>query len=707
MSKIEYVNNDKGVVKGEQTIKFLGKQKNLSDEELQILEKESIEILNKCNSNNGGNTTGLVCGYVQSGKTLSFTTALALAKDNGYNLAIILAGTKNNLLTQTSDRLQDGLGRQGFKFLQNPDLQSRNDLSRYLRQRTKPMVVVTLLKRYSRIDAFAELLGELSKNLTLNEFKAIIIDDEADQASLNTLARMNATRGESRESRTFASIMKLRNCINNHHFVQYTATPQGPILIDIMNMLSPDWFHVITPGNNYIGGQVFFGHRRTDLIIEIPEEEVYHGSRNRLLAPPNSLFDAIKRYLIGVAICFHEESISEDVFSMMVHADNGRDDNGLFRDWIEEILSDWRSLYDLDVTETSRLDFENSIWEIYSDDYAINNSFSKNGLLDEIYDIINETKVELVIGGEEEIDWKNDRSFILVGGPKLDRGFTVKNLMVTYMPRQNLGPSNSDTIQQRCRFFGYKKDYLDYCRVYLPLGMIDNYESYLDTEESIRSLIANSDSNTFRRSFILNSGLRPVRNNILGSNAVRTSLGQSFQFNALKFINENEALVQDFLIKNNNFELFRDYESPDRNHWCAKCDINDAIDFLLSFKLTNDRDLDFRNILVQYLLFLIDHNNLIECNVFQMAFERGDDEPRERGLANGNTISNIFSGRSTTGAETYPGDRLIMGAESINIQIHKIKLKSTEHQALHGRIIYTLGIVIPEEFQTRYITQGR
>lgn len=80
-----------------------------------------------------------------------------------------------------------------------------------------------------------------------------------------------------------------------------------------------------------------------------------------------------------------------------------------------------------------------------------------------VYDIILDTNIELVIsrnkrqGENKEIDWSGSCSHILVGADMLNRGFTVEHLAVTYMPRYSVGKSTADTIQQRCRFFGYKR----------------------------------------------------------------------------------------------------------------------------------------------------------------------------------------------------------------------------------------------------------
>lgn len=73
---------------------------------------EAHRILGRCVSptETDAEATGLVVGYVQSGKTLSFTTLTALARDNGYGVVILIAGTIDNLKSQSEDRLKQDLG---------------------------------------------------------------------------------------------------------------------------------------------------------------------------------------------------------------------------------------------------------------------------------------------------------------------------------------------------------------------------------------------------------------------------------------------------------------------------------------------------------------------------------------------------------------------------------------------------------------------
>jgi hypothetical protein len=81
-------------------------------------------------------------------------------------------------------------------------------------------------------------------------------------------------------------------------------------------------------------------------------------------------------------------------------------------------------------------------------------------------------QVNATAGQTPRIDWGQSYGWLLVGGQAMDRGITVEGLTVTYMPRGR-GVNNADTIQQRARFFGYKRRYLGFCRVYLEQGAIN------------------------------------------------------------------------------------------------------------------------------------------------------------------------------------------------------------------------------------------
>src|SRR5207244_2072145 len=104
--------------------------------------------------------------------------------------------------------------------------------------------------------------------LSLDGIPVLVIDDEADQASLN-----NRTR-QGDQSKTYSVLLEVRSRLPVHTFLQYTATPQAPLLINLIDALSPDFARVLRPGHAYTGGQTFFIDREHDLIRIIPASEL-------------------------------------------------------------------------------------------------------------------------------------------------------------------------------------------------------------------------------------------------------------------------------------------------------------------------------------------------------------------------------------------------------------------------------------------------
>ena len=172
----------------------------------------------------------------------------------------------------------------------------------------------------------------------------MIIDDEADQASLNTRARYNSRNNENDESSTFRSIHYLRTSLQNHTFLQYTATPQAPLLIDILNSLSPEFYCVISPGKKYTGGSTFFGNNRQINCIEIiPEVEVYHHTRNPLDQPPDTFRLALIDFFIASTIILDIKDTrkilgKDEILSMMIHPSARTDAINLFYEWCKGFI---------------------------------------------------------------------------------------------------------------------------------------------------------------------------------------------------------------------------------------------------------------------------------------------------------------------------------------------------------------------------------
>ncbi|MEA4601716.1 hypothetical protein VBQ38_26800, partial [Klebsiella pneumoniae] len=238
--------------KGKETEAFL-EQSGMPDGAKEKLLEDAIAILSRGVSPEieNGQETGLIVGYVQSGKTMSFETVAALARDNGFHIVIVVAGTSNPLLAQSSSRLKKDLGlndsKRGRRWVQLENPSSYDTAGQVIRSTLsiskdsstediyKQTILITVLKNHKRINKLAEILEALD----LNGTSVLIIDDEADQVSLNT----GVSQGE--ESATYGCLMRLRKALPNHTYLQYTATPQAPLLISIIDSLSPNFVKVL------------------------------------------------------------------------------------------------------------------------------------------------------------------------------------------------------------------------------------------------------------------------------------------------------------------------------------------------------------------------------------------------------------------------------------------------------------------------------
>ncbi|MEJ7745312.1 MAG: Z1 domain-containing protein [Luteimonas sp.] len=445
-------------------------------EELERVLFEAQTILGRCvpPSHSSGDETGLVVGYVQSGKTLSFTAVMALARDNGYRLVILIAGIGNNLKDQSERRLLADLGLESGNHAwahfpnPNPSQDDATNIENALDAWSRPnvpanrrrTVLITVLKNHTRLRNLVTVLGRLK----LAQVPTLVIDDEADQASLNTKAASNKKKGVQESSATYDWITQLKQALPHHTFIQYTATPQANLLLHLADGLSPSFAELVTPGEAYVGGREFFAGSPS-LVVTIPAKEIpptYAGA-----ATPESLQSALRFYLLGAAV--HYMTGQKGHRSMMVHPSQYTGPHADYKAWVGDSIRSWRDL--LEQPEDSS-GFQ-ACAGLFGKEYRLlQGSFPTipplNDLLRVMSQVIGETRIQQVNSskvGEKTVKWNASDYWVLIGGQKLDRGFTVEGLTTTYMPR-SLGTGNADTIQQRARFFGYKRSYLGLCRFF-------------------------------------------------------------------------------------------------------------------------------------------------------------------------------------------------------------------------------------------------
>jgi hypothetical protein len=491
--------------------------------------QEAQRILGRClpPKDPAGRETGLVVGYVQSGKTMSFETVISLARDNGYGLVIVLAGTKNNLRDQSEDRLKKDLGiddGDNWYHYSNPTANSKTQIEdkivAWKKKPTKKAILITVLKHGGHLDTLATLV----KKLSVSDVPALIIDDESDQASLNTQAAKirSGKAAPSEMSTTYEKICALRDVLPHHSYLQYTATPQANLLLAQTDLLNASFAELVTPGEAYTGGKSFFG-KNTSLVKEIPTEEV-PGPNNTLTASPKSLLSALRYFLLA---CAHHaltrERKKDRNRSMMIHPAMATTSHTHYMGWLDKSLKTLKSFVEKqykirpdDVARRFQTEYD-SLKKTYPKIKPLSELLA--AMVDEVFGELNHVVVNGTKDAEKKIDWKATPYWILVGGAKLDRGYTVEGLCVTYMPRPLGTSSAADTLQQRARFFGYKRAYLGLCRVFVQKNVSEAFTEYVEHEEFVREALESSRGKPltdWRRDFVLTSMLKATRANVVG-----------------------------------------------------------------------------------------------------------------------------------------------------------------------------------------------
>jgi len=424
-------------------------------------------------SENADENTGLALGYVQSGKTTSITALTALAADSGYQLIVALLGSTNLLLDQNKSRLEDALGigdRTDYRWISetNPVTDSAGKRIADFLERGRTCLL-PVLKNAGRINAVAEQLSRLPSGT-----KVLIIDDEADQASLNT--------SRDSESRTYAAIKKLRKSVPFHLYVQYTATPYAPLLLDAADILSPHFVEFLVPGNGYTGGKEFFIDNASTVVRNVPllDEQ---ASKTLPIQLQSSLLQALASFLAGAAMLLVHEQSSPPI-SMLVHSTARNDVQARYDFLIKRQLQKWREQLSIEGTMDIPTVIQNER------DSLVRHGIEEIGdseFLERLSFVLRESTVWLVNSAADvnKVDWHVAPIHILIGGNKLDRGFTVEGLTVTYMNRP--ASPQVDTLEQRSRAFGYRGDLLPYCQFFGSKKTIRSLTEIVHTEEDLRA----------------------------------------------------------------------------------------------------------------------------------------------------------------------------------------------------------------------------
>ena len=680
---------------------FVSRQ-NLDSDSKQILVNSTSKILERTELLDGNESSNcqLVVGEVQSGKTMSFTSLIALAHENGFPLVIVLAGTKDQLLSQTAERLKRDLkadgngGPNSWVMLIKPkkrdrDLNIRN-LQRSLNYwnqegvpaEFKPTAVISILKNRTSLDEVEAIITALNGLIDLKKFPILIIDDEGDQAGLNL------SWATDEESTIYAAIGRLRRSCNKHSYVMYTATPQGPLLINIQDTLSPKFVTLLQSGADYLGGEDLFV-TDSDFVMRIPDWENQQVFDTSTSAPvPESLKHSLAFYLLSLFVA--QKRSNPKPISMLIHPSAKKNLHTTYENWVTNLRSSWEMI----LKNPDEMVFTKLVEEYFipaEDELKKTTSMPSDWNLKEVLRSlpwwISSIEIRVINTDKNDIDpreWLSKPGWILIGGNKLERGFTIENLAVTYMPRST-GVGNVDVLQQRGRFFGYKRRYKDLLRGWFFEDHIEAYISYVDHEKSIREQLGRIDVNNeklsdWRRRFLLDPAYHPVRSQVisLNINHKRLSVFKQHQLYYPTLANQSESFLNHVYTFMRSEKRFETDGRVDRAHFYSEIDWDDSLEILADWPMSPENRAGLDDVIwaIQSLA-LEDRPKKVVLVAMDWDTQTRSQHIRERSMSKARSdmhetqlINNIFQGPSLP---EFPGDSAIRIKDAMTIQLHKIQ----------------------------------
>jgi hypothetical protein len=459
---------------------------------------------------------GLVMGYVQSGKTMNFMGLIAKAVDEGYKLVVVLSGVTNNLRDQTQTRferdlaLADSIKWHWLTSVGKDFAADANAVNLLGGQSINVAVVKKNASRLKKLRLWLESAGPKIRGGA----PLLVIDDECDQASVNT--------GTARQSAVHRELMALihEGFMPRTAYVGYSATPFANMLTDteVMGIYPRDFIASLPRNEGYFGPAEMFGRDGqldgevaldgANIIRDISNEEVL------AVRPPKTGVESwtpevtgalLQSFLwFGIAHSLRVlRSGGKNFFStMMVHTSQNIGPHFRTKLALEAFLAKnniekfhaleavAKSLYEREIGQAANLEPDRpefdwaTIWAVCLETFAevkivVDNSKSMDRLNYNVGQI-----------RDSDLNIVNRGPVIVVGGNTLSRGLTLEGLVSSYFLRT----SNAyDSLLQMGRWFGYRPGYADLQRIWManesPYKLSYWFRQLAFVEEEIREQI--------------------------------------------------------------------------------------------------------------------------------------------------------------------------------------------------------------------------
>ena len=492
-------------------LKALGR----TDDEITVVNHESTAVVSLLDNPglNCFSTRGLVIGHVQSGKTGNMAAVMAKAADTPYKFFLVLSGMTDSLRNQTQARL-------------DADLVDSGNAQRWFRWTHVDRVVdgqVVEKRDFSHpsgggflLDGATNHLAVMKKNAgvlrrflrklkstpraVLESTPFLIIDDECDQASVNSAALRTAI------STINELIREIIETLPRVAYVGYTATPFANVLInpaDSEDLYPRHFIHPLERSPAYFGAEELFGRNALegddtgdesgyDVIRIVPDCEAAQlrpGSRKsgtfQFQVTP-SLARSIEYFLLAIA-AREVRGQSSEHSTMLIHTSMLNSVHKSARNAVQPFLE--KAAKRLQSGDEEFLLGLRTLWN----DEVVRCGADEFGLQSIDFDQLVPRLAEIARSVEVKVEnWTSDeridysvpaRRYLVIGGNVLARGLTLNGLVVSFFMRST---SQYDTLMQMGRWFGYRKGFEDLPRIWMETTVRNAFFDLATVEEEIR-----------------------------------------------------------------------------------------------------------------------------------------------------------------------------------------------------------------------------
>ena len=473
---------------------------------------------------------GLIIGDVQSGKTANYLGLICKAVDADYKVIVLMTGTIEKLRKQTQMRVDEGfVGADSDAMMKMQDQivgvrkydpsfrpmvltstaddfkqQNAKNLGFDLRNINGPVIFV--VKKNSAI------LKRLNKWLTtFNQngqqkirHSILVIDDEADNASVNT------NKDEDSPTAINGQIRDLLSKFEKSSYVGFTATPFANIFIDPdsydamleEDLFPKDYIYSLNAPSNYTGARNIFSENGDSnfMLMEIDDNVMHptsiefilplkHKSTIQISALPEDLKIAVDSFVLANTM---EDlmGLSDNHRSMLINVSRftavQEQVSELVNEYIKNIQNACRLYCKLSTDKALQDQYISHLNQTYEDVYS-DADFSWEELQPQLYTSCGSMIVQTINQRNGKNlsydDYPHGLRLIAVGGMSLSRGLTLEGLVTSYFYRNS---RMYDTLMQMGRWFGYRGKYANLCRIWMSNDSIEWYQYISQATDELR-----------------------------------------------------------------------------------------------------------------------------------------------------------------------------------------------------------------------------